>query len=71
MKNKKHGRFYKKAHAKGHIEDWALGLEPTPPYVLHRPLADKIEEICRKNGMEIMLVTGEHLIKVGDKQSRV
>ena len=24
MKNKKNGRFYKKAHAKGHIEDWAL-----------------------------------------------
>ena len=71
MKNKKLGRFYKKAIKKNIIDDWALGLEKAPSYALARPLSDKIAEIRRKMGMEIMQVTADHLTYLGEKQSRV
>ena len=70
MKKKKNGRFYKKANAKRHIEKWALGLEQAPAYALNQPLANKIDIIRWIKGMEIMLVTTDHFIKVGDQLLR-
>ena len=37
MKNKKNGRFYRKAHKKGHCDDWTLGIDQAPPYALRLP----------------------------------
>ena len=71
MKNKKIAGFYKKAIEKNIIDDWAIGLETAPAYVHHRPLADKIADIRRRMGMEIMQVTADHLTFLGEKQSSI